>query len=171
MNGEQFFTLNPDTGRVIPLLQLNRSVKQSFVISIRVSAVYSDIFQPQKLSIQVYQLDAPSTRFSYSLLVVTVEDTNDHAPEMISPAVMNVTIPEGAGEGYYVTSITAQDLDQVPITQHNTCNNNIPHRTLMPFSFTGFCNLVNCLQSTQTLVTSMLVVTVRSIERCKITTW
>lgn len=64
-------------------------------------------------SLQIYQTDHPVTRFSHALLTITVVDSNNHAPEILSPIMINVTIPENAASNYYVTRIKAADRDQV----------------------------------------------------------
>ena len=61
---------------------------------------------------QAYQVDNPQNRYTYATVVVTVEDTNAHRPQMVTP-MYGVTIPENSPVGYYVVQVQATDRDEV----------------------------------------------------------
>ena len=61
---------------------------------------------------QTYQVNNPTSRFSYATLIVTVEDVNDHRP-VIQLSSYNVTIPENSPRNYHVLTLQAVDYDRV----------------------------------------------------------
>lgn len=63
---------------------------------------------------QAYQLDNPSTRFTYATVIVTVDDVNNQGPIM-EHQMYNATIPENTPVGYHVIQVAALDQDVVSL--------------------------------------------------------